>query len=236
LIVAGQENVADMPEGAITTQEELEAALRGKLAAGPIDKNAIISRSQWVSVTVEVKPLATQIPSGKQAMTISTDAVRGVNGFVEPGDRVNLIITVDIEFDQIPVDSPIFGVPSSPAPGGEGGTPTDEQQTETITYTRYVLQGLPVLAVGRDIRAEGDEPQEVQVTPTTVAEGGAQPQAPETVFTLEVSPEEAERLAYSFENGSVWLTLVPSDFVKVDTEGVTIETLFTGDIVEDIFG
>jgi Flp pilus assembly protein CpaB len=170
-------------------------------------------------------------------MTISTDAVRGINGFVEPGDRVNLIITVDIEFDQIPVDSPIFGVPSGQTPGGEGQTPADQQQTETITYTRYVLQGLPVLAVGRDIRPEEGETPAVEVTPTTVAgEAGAQPEAPETIFTLEVSPEEAERLAYSFENGSVWLTLVPSDFVKVDTQGVTIETLFTGDIVEDIFG
>jgi hypothetical protein len=58
----------------------------------------------------------------------------------------------------------------------------------------------------------------------------------ETTFTLEVTPEQAERIAFSFENGSVWMTLVPADFIEVDTEGVTIETLFTGDLVEDIFG
>jgi hypothetical protein len=56
------------------------------------------------------------------------------------------------------------------------------------------------------------------------------------VFTLEVTPEQAERIAFSFENGSVWMTLVPSDFVEVETQGVTIESLFSGDIVSDIFG
>ena len=41
-----------------------------------------------------------------------------------------------------------------------------------------------------------------------------------------MTPEQAERLAYSFENGSVWLTLVPEDFVEVRTEGVTIDNLY----------
>jgi hypothetical protein len=34
----------------------------------------------------------------------------------------------------------------------------------------------------------------------------------------------------------VWLTLVPEDFVEVDTDGITINNLFEGDLVEDIFG
>ena len=32
------------------------------------------------------------------------------------------------------------------------------------------------------------------------------------------------------------MTLVPADFIEVETDGVTIESLFAGDIVEDIFG
>jgi hypothetical protein len=58
----------------------------------------------------------------------------------------------------------------------------------------------------------------------------------ETVFTLEVTPEQAERIAYAVENGSIWLTLVPADFVEVETAGVIIDNLFGGDLVEDIFG
>jgi Flp pilus assembly protein CpaB len=58
----------------------------------------------------------------------------------------------------------------------------------------------------------------------------------DTTFTLEVTPEQAERIAYAFENGSIWLTLVPEDFVEVETSGVIIDNLFGGNLVEDIFG
>ncbi|HUP16956.1 MAG TPA: Flp pilus assembly protein CpaB [Acidimicrobiia bacterium] len=233
---AGEENVEDLPDGAITTDQELQAIVGGRLAVGPIDRNQIISQSQWAQLTVNLKPLSELIPSGKQAMTISTDAVRGVNGFVRPGDLINLIITVDIEFNQIPVDSPIFGVPTDTT-GTEGEAGADET-TETVTYTRFVLQGLPVLAVARDVRAEEGEgtPIVVPEVDPTGAPIAAEEQVVETVFTLEVTPEQAERIAFSFDNGSVWMTLVPADFIEVDTDGVTIESLFAGDLLEDIFG
>lgn len=236
-IQAGEENVEDLPAGYISSEQELQAIVTGRLAVGPIESNEIIVQSQWAQLTVELRPLSELIPSGKQALTISTDAVRGVNGFVRPGDLINLIITVDIEFASIPVDSPIFGVPTETTTP-EGGAAADEQ-SETVTYTRFVLQGLPVLAVASDVRSEEGEGTPV-VTPTVDETGQPvapeEEQVPETVFTLEVTPEQAERIAFSFENGSVWMTLVPADFVEVDTQGVTIETLFTGDIVEDIFG
>lgn len=238
VITQGEENTEDLPLGAVTSQEQLQAVLGGRLAVGPIDQNEIITTSQWAQLTVDLKPLSELIPSGKQALTISTDAVRGVNGFVRPGDMINLIITLDIEFNQIPVDSPIFGIPTeTTAADGTGG----EEETETVTYTRFVLQGLPVLAVAQDVRPEEGESAPV-VTPTVDAEGNPVPadqaadEIPQTVFTLEVTPEQAERIAFSFENGSVWMTLVPSDFVEVETQGVTIESLFAGDIVSDIFG
>ena len=238
VITQGEENTEDLPLGAVTSEEQLQAVLGGRLAVGPIDQNEIITTSQWAQLTVDLKPLSELIPSGKQALTISTDAVRGVNGFVRPGDLVNLIITLDIEFNQIPVDSPIFGIPTeTTAADGTGG----EEETETVTYTRFVLQGLPVLAVAQDVRPEEGESAPV-VTPTVDAEGNPVPadqaaqEVPQTVFTLEVTPEQAERIAFSFENGSIWMTLVPSDFVEVETQGVTIESLFAGDIVSDIFG
>ena len=238
VITQGEENTEDLPLGAVTSEEQLQAVLGGRLAVGPIDQNEIITTSQWAQLTVDLKPLSELIPSGKQALTISTDAVRGVNGFVRPGDMINLIITLDIEFTQIPVDSPIFGIPTeTTAADGTGG----EEASETVTYTRFVLQGLPVLAVAQDVRPEEGESAPV-VTPTVDAEGNPVPadqaaeQIPQTVFTLEVTPEQAERIAFSFENGSIWMTLVPSDFVEVETQGVTIESLFAGDIVSDIFG
>jgi Flp pilus assembly protein CpaB len=109
-----------------------------------------------------------------------------------------------------------------------------------VTYTRYVLQGIPVMAVGQAIRPEPDADLtgEISATPEvdqgTVQEGEAP--ALSTVFTLEVTPEEAEKLVFAQSSGSLYYTLVPEDFVEVDTRGVTIEQLFEGDLVEDIFG
>ena len=64
----------------------------------------------------------------------------------------------------------------------------------------------------------------------------AEDPANSTVFTLEVTPDQAERIVYAFENGSIWLTLVPTDFVEVETDGVVIDNLFGGDLIEEIFG
>lgn len=239
LIVEGTDEVEDTPADALQTEEELRQILTGRVAAGPISAQGILTRSQWTEVTVDVQPLAEQIGSGNQAITISTSDIQGVNGFVEAGDRVNMVVTLDIEFSNIPIDSP--GLPDGE---GEDG---DQQETEsvTVTYTRYVLQGLNVLAVGRDVRPEeeGDQTGEVDVQEDTTTEGGegaAQGEAEEeqgndTVFTLEVTPDQAERIVYAFENGSIWLTLVPEDFVEIESDGVTIENLFGGDLQDTIF-
>ena len=222
-----EDEVSDVPAGFIRSEEELRAVISGKVAVGPIAQNQILTADQWVALTVDIRPLAEQIPSGKQAITISTDQIRGVNGFVRPGDRVNVIVTLDVEFRFLPT-TPSFGIPAEEPTEGE-----EDTTTETVTLTRFVLQGLPVMAVGREIRPEAGDRTPV-ATPT--GEQPTEETVPPTVFTLEVDPEQAERLVYAFENGAVWLTLVPEDFVEVDTVGITIQNLFEGDLIEDIFG
>ena len=239
LIVEGTDEIEDTPADAVQSEEELRQILTGTVAAGPISERAILTRSQWTDVTVDVQPLAEQIASGNQAITISTSDVQGVNGFVEAGDRINMIISLDIEFDNIPVD----GAPTLPDPEGEQVPGEPEEETITITYTRYVLQGLNVLAVGRDVRVEDDGDQTGEIDAGQgAAEGegegqeGEGPQGNATVFTLEVTPDQAERIVYAFQNGAIWLTLVPEDFVEIESDGVTIDNLFGGDLEDSIFG
>jgi Flp pilus assembly protein CpaB len=232
LIVESTEEQVDLPADAIAGEEELNSILTGRVAAGPISQNAILTRSQWTEITIDITPLSEVIPSGKQAITIGMDNIRGVNGFVEAGDRVNLIVTVDIQAEFIPADFPTL----DPDTGTEV---PGEEETVTVTYTRYVLQGLPVLAVGRAIRPDEDAPTVIEVEPAPGTEAGVEGEDEETgndtVFTIEVTPEEAERLAFAFENGSIWMTLVPEDFVAVETNGVIIDTLFGGNLLDDIF-
>lgn len=242
LIEEGIDEVEDTPADAIQSEEELRQVLTNKVSAGPISSRGILTRSQWTEIDVDVRPLAESIGSGNQAITISTSDIQGVNGFVNAGDRVNMIITLDIEFDLIPVD----GAPTLPPDDATAPPDGEEEDSLTVTYTRYVLQGLNVLAVGRDIRAEedGDQTGEIDAGDTTTAttpegtpvEGATEEPVTSTVFTLEVTPDQAERIVYAFENGSVWLTLVPEDFVEIESDGVTIDNLFGGDLQETIFG
>jgi Flp pilus assembly protein CpaB len=244
LIEKGEDEVEDTPEDAIQSDEELRSILTGRVAAGPISAKGILTRSQWTEISVEVKPLSESISPGNQAITISTSDVQGVNGYVEAGDRINMIITLDLELEQLPIE----GAVTLPADQGTETTTSDQNQdqnTVTVTYSRYVLQGLNVLAVGRDVRPEENADQTGQVTAgqdtgtdTAGTEGDTQNQETtgnSTVFTLEVTPDQAERIVYAFENGSVWLTLVPEDFVEIETDGVTINNLFGGDLAEAIF-
>lgn len=238
LITQSEDQAEDVPVGAITTAEQLNQVLTDRVAAGPIAAGSILNESQWASITVNVVPLAEEIPSGKQAMTISTDNIRGINGFVEPGDRINMIITLDIPEDLLPDE--LAGIAEEPV-APETGAPAAEA-VATVTYTRFVLQGLPVMATGRDIRPEEDAPDTVEVDPETTGDTTPEGEPVEeelgndTTFTLEVTPEQAERIAYATENGSVWLTLVPGDFVEVETTGVTTLNLFGGNLLDDIFG
>jgi len=226
------EEQADLPGNAITSREELESVLSGKVAAGPISANQVLTSNQWVELTVDITPLSELIGEGKQAITVSPDQVQGVNGFVRPGDRINAIITLDIALNLTAVGQPSLGVAG--AQTGEGG------DTQTVRYTRYVLQGLPVLAVSRDVRPKEGEPERVAaVQPDPTSPEGQAAAAPEgeasTVFTLEVTPEQAERIVFAQDAGSLYFTLVPRDFVEAPTAGVTIESLFAGNLAQDIF-
>ncbi len=231
----------DLPADAITTPNELNDVLSGRVAAGPISGNGILTRAQWVELSVEITPLAELIEPGFQAITISPGNIQGVNGFVEAGDLINAIISLDIEFNLTALGQESdFGIPVEDT--GDEGT-AEEDQVETVTYTRYVLQGLRVLAVGSDVRPDPDADPTVEVD--DAAAQNAQVQSAEgegavansTVFTLEVDHETAERLVFAQNAGSLYYTLNPKDaFEEVLTRGVTIENLFEGDLVEDIFG
>lgn len=236
------DQVEDVPLDAIDSEEKLRQVLIGRVAAGPISAGSILTAAQWTEITADVIPLSEQIPSGKQALTISTSNVQGVNGFVEAGDRINMIITLAIEFDLIPVDFEGITLPADATSGEEtASTQTDgDAEAVVLTYTRYVLQGIPVLATGREIRPDQEAPPTVEADDGIATEGeGAVPAEDlgnSTIFTLEVTPDQAERIVYAFENGSIWLTLVPTDFVEIETDGVVIDNLFGGDLAEEIFG
>ncbi|MDH3249499.1 MAG: Flp pilus assembly protein CpaB [Acidimicrobiia bacterium] len=234
------EQQQDLPADAITTPNELNDVLSGRVSAGPVSANGILTRNQWVELSVEITPLAELIEPGFQAITISPGNIQGVNGFVEAGDLINAIISLDIEFNLTALGQESdFGIPVEDT----GDEAAAEDEIETVSYTRYVLQGLRVLAVGSDVRPDPDADPTVEVNDGAAtnaqvqAEGEEGAVANSTVFTLEVDHETAERLVFAQNAGQLYYTLNPKDeYEEVLTRGVTIENLFEGDLVEDIFG
>lgn len=90
--------------------------------------------------------LAAALPSGKKVVTISTDTVAGVSGFIFPGDRVDVMVTHDIP--------------------DENADPEKEKgKVEKVTET--LLSNMKVLAV--DQRAAGGPGKDDKKVPTTIS-------------------------------------------------------------------
>ncbi|MDH3190276.1 MAG: Flp pilus assembly protein CpaB [Acidimicrobiia bacterium] len=227
LFELSKEETRFLPTNSVTTPEQLDQFVKGRVAAGPISQGQILTSDQWVEITIDVRPLSEVIPQNKQAMTITASGERGVNGFINPGDRINLIVTTTIN---VIGESAIAGgldelTPEEQAAQEANQATQQPTEGESVQFTRFVLQGLPVLAVGQEIIPDEDAPETVDVTPTD-PEAQVAEDATTNLITLEVTPDQAERIAFAFEVGSIWLTLVPEDFVPARTEGVVIENLF----------
>lgn len=125
--------------------------------------------------------LAALLSKGSRAMTVKVDQVVGIAGFVQPGDHVDVITTIQLD---------------------EDARAALENRAERIS--KIILQDIPVLAVDERLATEGNKPVKVQVV------------------TLEVLPEESERLALASQYGKIQLTMrARIDRETVQTEGVT---------------
>jgi len=69
--------------------------LQGKVAVGNIAAGVPIVEGDFADARTAVVSFAQRIPKGNQAVTISVDQVKGVAGLIVPGDKVNLLVTLD---------------------------------------------------------------------------------------------------------------------------------------------
>jgi pilus assembly protein CpaB len=129
-----------------------------------------------------------RITPGKRAMTIRVDDVTGLSGLLRPGCYVDVIGTFDVELKYLV--------------GGE------TRNTDTVTKTLTILRRRPVLAVGSMLRA----PDAATANPY---------QDPADMYasvTLEVTPEEAQRLSFAQSKGQLSLVLRNKDDISEPKE------------------
>ena len=157
------------------------AAAIGRVVMYPMQVNEPLTESRLAPASVKLGGVAAIVSPKKRAMAVKVDKVVGVSGFIHPGHRVDVLVSL---------------------------AKTDKVQQP---ITKIVLENIPVLAVGTEIeQAAGQKEKPAQVD----------------VITLEVTPEEGEKLALSATEGKLQLALRNyTDTEDVQTRGTTIPNL-----------
>ena len=155
-------------------------ALKDRVLIAPLKANDPITEHKLAPTSVQTGGVAAILPPGKRAVAIKGDKIIGLSGLVNPGNRVDVLVTVE--------------------------DPRIKEEK-----TKLVLENIPVLATGTQIQKnEKGEP------------------APVDVYTLEVTPEESEKLALSATEGKIQLALRSiTDSESVVTEGINVPKLLS---------
>jgi len=160
------------------------AALQGRVVLYPIKANEPILESRLAPTSMKSGGMAAVVGKDKRAMAVKVDKVVGVSGFVFPGNRVDILVTMTMKS------------------GGEGQN----------ALTKIVLENVLVLATGSEVDTSGKQEKPTQVD----------------VITLEVTPEEGEKLALAASEGKLQLALRNfNDTADVFTRGATVPALMS---------
>jgi pilus assembly protein CpaB len=161
-----------LPEGYLSTVERLY----GRILVTNVKANEPILDAKLAPLDVTQGGVAAVTQPEKRAMAVRVDDVVGVAGFINPGNRVDVLVTL----------------------------------REASSQTKTVLQNVLVLATGTQMEAHGTgaKPREVRV------------------ITVEVTPEEAEKLVLAAHEGKVTMALRNyTNTQPILTSGATISTL-----------
>lgn len=140
-------------------------SLKGRVILTNLKKNEPILDSKLAPIDIKTGGVAAVMDPSKRAMAVKVNEIVGLPGFVQPGDRVDVMATFD--------------------------DPKSKSSNNKDQVTKVVLENTLVLAIDTQMeRATGEE------KPTPVK-----------VITLEVSLEEAEKLAMAENGGKLRLAL-----------------------------
>lgn len=147
-----------LPAGAVTPDRF--DAVAGAVLAQPMRAGEPL---QGIAITApDAGAFSARLRSGVRALTIGVDEVNSLSGMLQPGDRIDLMLSVRL-------------------PGGSTSPLPQE-------VTRALMQDVRVLATGRQVRPGGDERQGTRAF---------------TAITIEVTPEQAQRLVVAQRSGKL---------------------------------
>jgi pilus assembly protein CpaB len=152
--------------------------LKGRVIVAPLKLNEPITEAKLAPTSVKTGGVSAVLKPGMRAIAVKGDKVIGLSGFINPGNRVDVIVTVE------------------------------EPKTKKIK-SKIFLENIAVLATGTQIeKNEKGEPMPVDV------------------YTLEVSPEQSEKVALAASEGRLQFALRGvTDSEDLLTKGVSVPEL-----------
>jgi len=125
---------AVIPEGHFTSME----SIKDRVLLVDIKRNELLLESKLAPLGASGGVAAVTDPN-KRAMSVKVDDVIGVAGFIKPGDRVDVMVTIE------------------PEPNKQGHT-----------ISKLILENVKVLAAGTQMERKGKDEEPVQVQVITV--------------------------------------------------------------------
>lgn len=133
------------------------------------------------------------VTPGKRAMTIATTVETAVAGLLQAGNYIDIIVTI---------------------------RPEDPTAVGAKWVSETILQGIKVLAVGTNLDGSNSAPKEGEKKSGRGSSDSARKMKPS--ITLEVTPEEAEKLALASTRGDIHVALRSDiDILQYDSHGLT---------------
>jgi pilus assembly protein CpaB len=181
-----------VPSSAIRP-DRFEGYVGAKLSQGMQAGEALVSTAL---AGADIATFSSKVKTGIRAMTVSVDEVNSVSGMLQPGDRIDLLLSVKPPLGA----SALVGASAGASAGATGAE-----------ITAPLLQDILVLATGRQVRpAQADEALSRNFN----------------AITVEVSPDQAQKLVVAQRGGKLTAMLRnPGDHQMLSKQSLDIYAL-----------
>jgi pilus assembly protein CpaB len=117
------------------------SSLQGKQAVASFSVGQVVVSSMFVSPTAAENSFSGQIPAGDVAITVSVDQVHGVAGLPVPGDRVDILVSVNGNESFMLQNVPILAIGQSTAAAAQANS-SDATTTASSSSSGLYTFGL----------------------------------------------------------------------------------------------
>lgn len=192
LIVAEDIMIKQVPEGAVQpgAVSSIDKVI-GKVVLSPVLEKEQILSSKLVEAGKIGKSLSEITPKGRRAMTINIDKNSTINGFLRPGDFVDVLVMLKTKAEP------------------------EDQKSPKEAFTIPFLQGIEILAIGTDYLTHSEFSGGDGKSRESAADKAAKTINAGTV-TLSLTLQETLLLSYVQDHGKIKLVMHSKD----DKQGV----------------